>query len=90
MDGTQLYEETRRSLLLVHDMLSSCHARIERSRAELEGPEIFNSGLSKVSSRARMAMESLAEALGILEMWERERAGPSDPHEPDDEIDSPA
>uniref|UniRef100_A0A831Z173 Uncharacterized protein n=1 Tax=candidate division WWE3 bacterium TaxID=2053526 RepID=A0A831Z173_UNCKA len=78
MAEPDVYEEARRQLLLVYDILSGCHTMVERSRAVEEGSEVFNSGLSRVSSRMRMAMENLAEALGILEMWERERTESDD------------
>ena len=81
----EFYENSRRNLLLIHDLLSSLHNRIEKAKVSDNGET--DSDLSKVGYQVRNAMNSLAEAIGVLEMWERMRVndvGDFDPADPDD------
>jgi len=73
MPESETYKEIRCELLLTHDILSGCHSKIERFKTG-DGDESDN-GLSKVGWRIKSAMDPIAEAIGVLEMWQRSRGG---------------
>lgn len=88
----EFYEEARRDLLLAHDVLSGCHTKVEQAKSGDGGAR--DDGLSKVSWRIKSAMDNIAEALGVFEMWDRAQSDdltdPPDvahPLDPDDPLE---